>query len=86
MWRVIGILFVVAIIVKYWWVIALAGVGVIAYRAISREAIREAARSKAEIARIAAITARADQEHNWIMQGDERGFYGQYPPPPEDLA
>ena len=80
MWRLIGLLVLVGVGVKYWWVIVVAGLAVFAYRALSREAAREAARRKAEIARTAAISARADQEHNWVMQGDERRFYGQYPP------
>ena len=31
--------------------------------------------------RNAAIAARADQQHQWVMEGDERGVYGDYPPP-----
>jgi hypothetical protein len=30
----------------------------------------------------AAIAARADQQDQWIMEGDKRGFDGQYSPPP----
>jgi hypothetical protein len=32
--------------------------------------------------RYAEIAARADYKHNLFMDGDPRGFYGQYPPPP----
>ncbi|MCW2652310.1 MAG: hypothetical protein JWR32_3286 [Mycobacterium sp.] len=28
----------------------------------------------------AALSARADQRLKWVMQGDPRGLYGQYPP------
>jgi hypothetical protein len=28
----------------------------------------------------AEIAARADQQHAWVMAGDERGMYGQFPP------
>jgi hypothetical protein len=31
-------------------------------------------------ARVRAIVDRADHEHNLVMQGDERGMYGQYKP------
>jgi hypothetical protein len=27
-----------------------------------------------------ALAARADQQHNQVMRGDERGIYGVYPP------
>jgi hypothetical protein len=30
--------------------------------------------------RLAAIAARADQQHAWIRACDDRGAYGQYPP------
>ena len=28
----------------------------------------------------AAIAARADQQNQWVLDGDERGIYGDYPP------
>jgi hypothetical protein len=28
----------------------------------------------------AAIVARADQQHAWVLAGDDRGIYGEYPP------
>ena len=27
-----------------------------------------------------ALVARADQQHTWILAGDDRGIYGDYPP------
>jgi ABC-type Fe3+-siderophore transport system permease subunit len=27
-----------------------------------------------------ALVARADQQHAWILAGDDRGVYGEYPP------
>lgn len=27
-----------------------------------------------------AIAARADQQHAWVLAGDPRGMYGDYPP------
>jgi hypothetical protein len=27
-----------------------------------------------------AIAARADQQHAWVLAGDDRGIYGKYPP------
>src|ERR1700676_913588 len=31
-------------------------------------------------AQLAQLAARADQQHRWVLQGDERGVYGQYRP------
>ena len=28
----------------------------------------------------AAMAARADQQHAWVMAGDDRGVYGAFPP------
>jgi hypothetical protein len=28
----------------------------------------------------AALVARADQQHAWVLAGDDRGIYGDYPP------
>lgn len=27
-----------------------------------------------------ALVARADQQHAWVLSGDDRGVYGDYPP------
>jgi cytoskeletal protein RodZ len=27
-----------------------------------------------------AMVARADQQHAWVLSGDDRGIYGDYPP------
>ena len=27
-----------------------------------------------------ALVARADQQHAWVLSGDDRGIYGDYPP------
>jgi hypothetical protein len=27
-----------------------------------------------------ALAARADQQHAWVLAGDDRGIYGDYPP------
>ena len=36
--------------------------------------------SAAKASRRADIIRRADEQHVQVMQGDERGFYGQFPP------
>ncbi|TVS76953.1 ATP synthase subunit I [Mycobacterium helveticum] len=37
-------------------------------------------RRAAQAAGLAAIIARADQQHAWTLAGDDRGTYGEYPP------
>lgn len=75
----LGLLLLVAIIwiiVKlFWWIvgaIALVGLFFLA-RAITRENRK---RRDAYARHCAEIAARADQQHNWVMEGDDRGFYG----------
>jgi hypothetical protein len=29
---------------------------------------------------LAGLRARAEAQHNWVLQGDERGLYSEYPP------
>jgi hypothetical protein len=40
---------------------------------------REKRRGRKHLER-AAIARRADQQHAWVLAGDERGTYGDYPP------
>ncbi len=67
----------VALVVKFWWVIV-SGVGIFcAVHWGRRAADRHAERVDAERRRLAGLVARADQQHNWTMQGDPRGTYGE---------
>lgn len=72
---------VIAIIVKFFWLIltavALTGLFFLA-RALVRE---DRARRAAIVRRNAEIAARADAQHRWVLQGDDRGVYGDYPIP-----
>jgi nitrate/nitrite transporter NarK len=75
------VLCVAALFVRYFWVLV-AGIAVAwlvriivkEWRAQSAE-IRAA--REAEAARLDGLRARADQQHNWRMQGDPRGTYGE---------
>jgi hypothetical protein len=40
---------------------------------------RDATRAARAVA-LAAIVARADQQHSWVLAGDDRGVYGEHPP------
>ena len=71
-----AILLVLYLIVKViWWIVAaLVLVGAFfLVRAIVRE---NRLRRIAHAQYCAAVAARADQQHNWVMQGDDRGIYG----------
>jgi hypothetical protein len=71
-----ALLVVAAIIVKFiWWILGpLALVGLLF---LTRAVVRENRSRRDAYARYCAqITTRADQQHNWVMQGDDRGVYG----------
>jgi hypothetical protein len=73
---VIGVLFVVGLIIKFiWWIVGALALVAVCYviRAVVRQGNAAAA---ARNQRMAEIAARADQQHNWVMQGDDRGTYG----------
>jgi hypothetical protein len=77
------LLVVVALAVKFWYLIA-AVVGMFCAAHWTRLAVdRYAERVEAERRRLAGLVARADQQHNWVMQGDLRGtFGGEFPAAP----
>jgi hypothetical protein len=72
----LGLALIVWVIVKLiWWIVGAAAlVGLFFFgRAIVRwcdKRAAERARYREEIA------ARADQQHNWVLRGDDRGIYG----------
>ena len=70
------LLLVLGFVVMFWWVFAIiAGIvvlGVAGWLLARHLDARDAARD--------AITARADQQHAWILAGDDRGTYGDYVP------
>lgn len=72
----LGLLLLIGIIIKFiWWILGAAALVGLCFlvRATLRE-YREQADAKA--AHRAALVARADQQHNWVLQGDDRGIYG----------
>jgi hypothetical protein len=72
----LGLALIIWIIVKlFWWIVGaavLVGLFFLA-RAIVRESRRGA---DLRVAHRAAVCLRADQQHNWVLQGDDRGIYG----------
>ena len=72
----LGVLFIIAIIIKFiWWILGV--VAIVGLFFVVRALVRANRRSADAHARYcAAVAARADQQHNWVLQGDDRGIYG----------
>jgi hypothetical protein len=75
-WQFVGNLLLVGFVGAYfWWIVAAAAVvGLVYYtpRVWRAYCVRVAERE----AEHAAIVTRADQQHAWVLQGDDRGVYG----------
>lgn len=71
-----GLALAIWLVVKlFWWLVGaavLVGLFFLA-RALVRENRR---RADLRAAHRAAVCIRADQQHNWVLQGDDRGIYG----------
>lgn len=72
----LGLALIIWIIIKLiWWIVGAAALVGLFFlvRAIVRDGRR---RADLEAAHRAAVAARADQQHNWVLRGDDRGIYG----------
>ncbi|MEE6167675.1 MULTISPECIES: hypothetical protein [unclassified Mycolicibacterium] len=78
--QLFGVLVLVGLVIKYWWVVALALFAVWVWRSAPKAWARHQAAVAAENRRLAAIAARADQQHAWALAGDPRGTYGEFVP------
>lgn len=78
--KLFGFLLLVGVVLTYWQWIALAVVLVWLWKMAPRwwgaYQVTQAARRD----RVAAIIARADQQHRWAMAGDPKGTFGEYLP------
>jgi hypothetical protein len=72
----LGVLLIVGLIIKFiWWIVGAAAIVGAFY--VIRAVVRENRRQQAATAqRCAEVAARADQQHDWVMSGDDRGIYG----------
>jgi hypothetical protein len=77
--QLVALLMVVGLAVKFWWLIAGVIGLIVAVDWGRRAAYRHAERVEAECRRLAEIAARGDQQHEWVMQGDDRGVFGESP-------
>jgi hypothetical protein len=70
-----------AIIHYFWWlVVAAAALAGWYYWRVFQLACQMTA--QAEARRRNEVRARADQQQAWVLAGDDRGLYGEYPPAP----
>jgi hypothetical protein len=76
----VGVLLLVGFVGAYfWWIVAaLAAVALVYFARRWWLAHHECVADRE--AEHAAIAARADQQHAWVLAGDDRGIYGAYPP------
>jgi flagellin-like protein len=74
-----GVLMLIAVIIKFiWWI--LGAVVLYGLFRVGRSQLQLArARREAEARRAAEVAARAEQQHRWVLRGDDRGIYGEYP-------
>ncbi len=71
-----GLLLLIGIIIKFiWWILGAVALVVLFF--LVRALVRWYEKRQAAYARYRdGLVARADQQHNWVMRGDERGIYG----------
>ena len=78
----LAVLIVVAVLVHFIWWLA-AAVGLIALTVVLLVmSFHLAGRVDARVARRAALAARADEQHAWVLAGGECDVFGEYPCPP----
>ncbi|MDT5321807.1 MAG: hypothetical protein QOD88_4329 [Mycobacterium sp.] len=70
----------VGFVVKFWWlillVLAVVGAGFLLWAVVTRQDA-ELGRQRREQS---ALAARADEQHAWVLAGDDRGVHGEYRP------
>lgn len=71
-----GALLIIGLIIKFiWWILGAAAL--VALFFLARAIARWYAAREAEYARYrAGLAVRADQQHRWVLRGDDRGIYG----------
>ncbi len=72
----LGVILIIGVIVKFiWWVVGAAALVGLFF--LGWAIVRWYGKRSAEYARYREeLAARADQQHNWVLQGDDRGIYG----------
>jgi hypothetical protein len=76
----IRLLLLVGFIVKFWWLILLMMVVVATGVWLWGVVTRQDAELERQNREHAALVARADEQHAWVLAGDDRGVYGEHAP------
>lgn len=63
------------VVTFFWWIVGAIGLVAAFYLGRAFFQARDARRAEAR-AYCAALVARGDQQHRWVLRGDERGIYG----------
>jgi len=73
-----GLLLLIFLVIKLiWWILAV--LVLVAAFFVVRAILRENQRRKARYVQyVAAMSARADEQNDWAIQGDDRGVYGTF--------
>jgi hypothetical protein len=80
------VLVVAALFVKYFWVLVAVIAAIWAVIQARKAWRRYQAAIAAEERCLDEIRERADRQHQWVMAGDDRGTYGEFPPVPMRFA
>ena len=74
------LLFLVGFVVKFWWLILLVLVVAAAGFGLWGVVTRQDAELERQRQEHRALAARADEQHAWVLAGDDHGVHGDYPP------
>ena len=78
-WQFVATVVIVAVLWHFVWLVVAFALVLGLVVAGARAADQLYAAHQARGAARQALVARADQQHAWVLAGDERGVYGQYP-------
>lgn len=71
-----GALLILGFIFNYWWIVALLVGAAIVWKRLPGWWEHKKSAEQAEQRRLAEVRARADEQHNLVLQGNDRGTYG----------
>jgi hypothetical protein len=75
-WQLVGTLLLVGFVLKYWWLMLAVTAAVLVWK-FGLPAYRAHLARLGAVSQVKAdIAARADRQHQWVMQGNDRGMYG----------
>jgi hypothetical protein len=74
------VLLVFGFVVKFWWLLLLLLVVAAAGFGLWGVATRQDTELERQHRQQRALVARANEQHAWVLAGDDRGMFGEYPP------